>query len=201
MALFDLFIAGSETTSTTLTWAALYMVRYPEVQRRVQEELDREVGVDKSPKMEDRARLPYTEAVIMEIQRHGNIAPLGVRHRTERDMMVNGQFIPADTMVTAIMAEILKGEYWGDGEIFRPERFLDEAGSVRKDERLIPFSIGKRQCLGETLARTELFLFFTALVHAYTFLPENPGEIPAEKWQLGVTSPPRPFKLRLVPRF
>ena len=167
----------------------------------MQEELDREVGVDKSPKMEDRARLPYTEAVIMEIQRHGNIAPLGVRHRTEKDMMVNGQFIPADTMVTAIMAEILKGEYWGDGEVFRPERFLDEAGSVRRDERLIPFGIGKRQCLGETLARTELFLFFTALVQSFTFLPEKAGEMPAEEWQLGLTSLPTPFKLRLKTRF
>ena len=81
MSLFDLFIAGSETTSTTLTWAALYMVRYPEVQRRVQEELDREVGGDREPKMEDRLNLPYTESVIMEIQRHGNIVPLGLRHR------------------------------------------------------------------------------------------------------------------------
>ena len=81
VTLFDLFVAGSETTSTTLTWAALYMVRYPEVQRRVQEELDREVGGDREPKMEDRLNLPYTESVIMEIQRHGNIVPLGLRHR------------------------------------------------------------------------------------------------------------------------
>ena len=82
VTLFDLFVAGSETTSTTLTWAALYMVRYPEVQRKVQEELDKEVGVNRAPKMEDRGRLPYTEAVIMEIQRHGNIVPLGLRHLT-----------------------------------------------------------------------------------------------------------------------
>merc|ERR1712137_39750 len=68
------------TTSTTLTWAALYMVRYPEVQAKVHEELDKEVGVDRAPKMEDRVRLPFTEAVIMEIQRHGNIVPLGLRH-------------------------------------------------------------------------------------------------------------------------
>merc|ERR1719384_301834 len=69
VTLFDLFLAGSETTSTTLTWAALYLVRYPEVQSRVQEELDQVVGQDRLPAMKDRADLPYTEAVMMEIQR------------------------------------------------------------------------------------------------------------------------------------
>ena len=59
--LFDLFLAGSETTSTTLTWAALYMVRYPEVQRKVQEELDRVVGEDGHPSIRDKPNLPYTE--------------------------------------------------------------------------------------------------------------------------------------------
>ena len=76
--LFDLFLAGSETTSTTLTWAALYMVRYPEVQKKVQEELDNVVGVNRSPSMTDKPNLPYTQAVIMEIQRHSNVLPLGV---------------------------------------------------------------------------------------------------------------------------
>ena len=47
-----------------------------------------------------------------------------------------------------------------DGHRFRPERFLDAAGRVRKDDHLIPFSIGRRQFLGETLAKVELFLFF-----------------------------------------
>ena len=67
--------------------------------------------------------------------------------------MVNGHTIPANTMITAVMAEILKGDYWGDGTTFRPERFLDEEGQVKRDEHFIPFSIGKRQCLGETLAK------------------------------------------------
>ena len=80
VTLFDLFLAGSETTSTSLTWAALYMVRYPEVQTRVQEELDQVVGVERLPSMKDKADLPYTEAVIMEIQRHANIVPMGVQH-------------------------------------------------------------------------------------------------------------------------
>ena len=59
--LFDLFLAGSETTSTTLTWAVLYMVRYPRVQARVQEELDAVVGQNRRPAIADRANLPYTE--------------------------------------------------------------------------------------------------------------------------------------------
>ena len=82
VTLFDLFLAGSETTSTSLTWAALYMVRYPEIQGKVQEELDKVVGVNRSPSMTDKPNLPFTEAVLMEIQRHANIVPLGVQHFT-----------------------------------------------------------------------------------------------------------------------
>ena len=59
--LFDLFLAGSETTSTTLTWAALYMVRYPQVQARVQAELDTVVGKNRRPAIVDKPKLPYTE--------------------------------------------------------------------------------------------------------------------------------------------
>ena len=82
VTLFDLFMAGSETTSTSLTWAVLYMVRYPEIQRKVQDELDNVVGVNRSPSMTDKPNLPFTEAVLMEIQRHANIVPLGVQHFT-----------------------------------------------------------------------------------------------------------------------
>merc|ERR550525_2117806 len=185
--LFDLFLAGSETTSTTLTWAALYLVRYPEVQSRVQEELDQVVGQDRLPSMKDRADLPYTEAVMMEIQRHANIVPMGVQHINERDIVVNGHTIPANTMITPVMAEILKGDYWGDGKVFRPERFLDDAGKVRKDDHLIPFSIGKRQCLGETLAKAELFLFFTGMLQHFQINPVVAGQLPSEDYDNGIT--------------
>ena len=80
VTMFDLFLAGSETTSTTLTWAYLFMIRYPEVQEKVQQELDQVVGTDRLPSCSDRPNLPYTEAVLMEVQRCGNITPLGVQH-------------------------------------------------------------------------------------------------------------------------
>jgi len=199
--LFDLFLAGSETTSTTLTWASLYMIRYPEVQAKVQEELDKVIGTDRLPTLKDRANLPYTEAVLMETQRFANIVPNGVQHICRRDFTVNGLTIPADTLIQPLFSEILKGDYWGDGLTFRPERFLDAEGQVKKDEHLIPFSIGKRQCLGETLAKAELFLFFANLVHQFEFHPEVKGELPSEDYSNGVTILPKPFKARLKSRF
>ena len=59
--LLDLFIAGSETTSTTLTWAILYMVRNPDVQDKVQKELDTVLGKYKIPSLSDKSSLPYTD--------------------------------------------------------------------------------------------------------------------------------------------
>ena len=106
--LVDVFLAGSETTSTTLTWAVLYMARYPEVQSKVQEELDKVVGCGRQPSLQDRPLLPYTEAVVMEIQRYANILPQGVGHTSHRDIEVNGLVIPAGTVVFPLMAEILK---------------------------------------------------------------------------------------------
>jgi len=198
--LMDVFLAGSETTSTTLTWAVLYMARYPEVQAKVQEELDMVVGSGRLPSLQDKPLLPYTEAVVMEIQRYANIVPTGVNHTSHRDIEVNGQLIPAGALVLPLMAEILKGPYWGDGETFRPERFLDSEGKCRKDDHLIPFSIGKRQCLGETLAKAELFLFFTGIVHQFSIKPEVEGQLPAEDYVNGVTILPQPFQLRLHSR-
>jgi len=199
--LYDLFLAGSETTSTTLTWGLLFMARYPEVQKRVQDELDAVVGHGLVPSLQDKAKLPYTEAVLMEIQRYANIVPNGVNHSSSKDMVVNGMTIPAGTLFMPLMVELLKGSYWGDGEVFRPERFLDPStGSCKKDDHLIPFSIGKRQCLGETLAKTELFLFFTGLVASFNIQPEIEGQPPSEDYNNGITILPKPFQLRLYSR-
>ena len=103
-------------------------------------------------------------------------------------------------MIQTMMAQILKGDHWGDGEVFRPERFLDSDGKVKKDDHFIPFLTGKRQCLGEPLAKTELFLFFTGLVHQYKFLPEDKNKIPSEDNVFGVTNIPKPFKVKLINR-
>ena len=103
-------------------------------------------------------------------------------------------------MIFPVMTQILKGDHWGDGEIFRPERFLDGFGNVRKDDHFIPFSIGKRQCLGETLAKNTLFLFFTGMLQQYKILPEIEGFYPSETPDFGITQTPKPFNVKLLNR-
>ena len=118
--------------------------------------------------MTDKPQMPYTEAVLCEIMRCGNIAPLGLWHTATKPVTINGITIPANTMINGVFMSVLKGEHWENGSNFDPERFLNEDGTLRKDEHLIPFSMGKRVCLGETLARTELFLFFTGILQLIT---------------------------------
>ena len=136
----------------------------------------------------------------MEIMRCGDIAPTGLNHMCRRNFSVNGMIIPANTMIQPLLTEILKGNHWEEGSKFIPDRFLNNDGNVKMDDHLIPFSIGKRQCLVETLAKAELFLFFTSLIHQFRFLPEEDDILPRESYTDGITIAPAPFKARLVSR-
>lgn len=195
----DLFSAGSETTATTLAWAVAFMILEPQVQRRVQEEIDREVG-DRKPCMDDRGRLVYTEATIMEIQRMGSIAPQAVPHRTHKDVKANGYTIPKDTFVFSMLYYIMRDpQHWEEPNRFNPSRFIED-GKLIKHEHFVPFGVGKRQCLGESLAKSELFLIFTRLIQQFSFqsCPGHPG--PSSDPVPGFIMAPKPFYARAVPR-
>ncbi|XP_063058100.1 cytochrome P450 2J4-like [Engraulis encrasicolus] len=196
----DLFIAGTETTSTTLFWAFLYMMKYPEIQRKVQEEIDRVVGSSRQPSLADRENMPYTDAVIHEIQRVGNILPLNVIRSTTKDTQVGDYFIPKGTMVMGNLDSILfdKTE-WETPHTFNPGHFLDAEGRFRKREAFLPFSLGKRVCLGEQLARMELFLFFTSLLQRFSFSPPD-GVEPSLESKLAFTNCPQPYQMCAAPR-
>uniref|UniRef100_A0A674ISK3 Cytochrome P450 2D15 n=1 Tax=Terrapene triunguis TaxID=2587831 RepID=A0A674ISK3_9SAUR len=172
---FDMFGAATETTTVTLCWALLYMLRYPDVQRRVHEEIDKVIGRDRSPDIEDQVNLPYTNAVIYETQRYCDVVFAGVPRTTYRDTEVQGFFIPKGTIILTVLSSVLKDEtVWEKPHEFYPEHFLDADGQFVKREAFLPFSAGRRMCLGEQLARKELFLFFTTLLQHFTFhIPED----------------------------
>ena len=80
----------------------------------------------------------------MEIQRLGSIAPMAVPHRALQDIKIDKYRIPKDTFVFSVLYHIMRDpDYWHDPEIFKPERFLNESGEVIKEERFIPFGVGK----------------------------------------------------------
>ncbi|XP_068136115.1 cytochrome P450 2C44-like isoform X2 [Hyperolius riggenbachi] len=167
--IYDLFVAGMDTTSTTLRWAIVLMIKYPEIQKKVQEEIDGVIGTAQ-PQAEHRKEMPYTDAVIHEVQRVGDIAPGGSPHEAIQDVTFRGHFIPKGTAVFPFLSSALTDEaYFEKPHEFYPQHFLDAQGHFRKNESFIPFSIGKRSCAGETLARMELFLFFTSLLQNFTF--------------------------------
>uniref|UniRef100_A0A8C2SUC4 Cytochrome P450 2J3-like n=1 Tax=Coturnix japonica TaxID=93934 RepID=A0A8C2SUC4_COTJA len=93
----DLFFAGTETTSTTIRWALLFMAVYPEIQARVQAEIDAVIGQSRQPALEDRNNMPYTNAVIHEVQRKGNIIPFNLPREAMKDTVLAGFHLPKVT--------------------------------------------------------------------------------------------------------
>nr|XP_028577794.1 cytochrome P450 2K6-like [Podarcis muralis] len=198
----NLITAGMETTSTTLRWGLLLMMKYPEIQIKVQEEIAKVVG-SSQPRIEHRRKMPYTDAVVHEIQRIANINPTNLPHATATDVTLNGYFIPKGTYIITLLSSVLHDEsQWEKPYKFYPEHFLNSEGKFIKRDAFMPFSAGRRACIGETLAKMELFLFFTSLLQRFTFQPppgtsqEDLDLTPA----VGVITPPMPHQLCALPR-
>ncbi|XP_072325328.1 cytochrome P450 2D20-like isoform X2 [Scyliorhinus torazame] len=193
----DLFIAGTETTSTTLRWGLLYMMLHPDVQSKVHEEIDSVVGKERKPTLEDREEMPYTNAVIHETQRLGNIVPISLPHQTYRDTEIMGYTIPKGTTIIPNLSSAMFDEnIWSTPHQFNPGHFLNSEGKFVKQEAFLPFSAGRRVCLGEQLAKTELFLFFTYMLQQFTFhVPENESRPSYMEAKYGTTLSPLPYRL------
>ncbi|XP_004380037.1 cytochrome P450 2D17-like isoform X3 [Trichechus manatus latirostris] len=201
MVVADLFSAGMVTTSTTLDWALLLMLLHPDVQRRVQQEIDEVIGQVRPPEMEDQARMPFTTAVVHEVQRFGDVVPLNLPHMTSRDTEVHGFHIPKGTTLILNLSSVLKDEaVWEKPFRFHPEHFLDAQGRFVKPEAFMPFSAGRRSCLGEPLARMELFLFFTCLLQRFSFSVPPGQPRPSDHGVYAFLVTPFPYQLCAVPR-
>ncbi|XP_070267334.1 cytochrome P450 2D14-like isoform X1 [Myotis yumanensis] len=201
MVVADLFFAGMVTTSTTLAWALLLMILHPDVQHRVQKEIDETIGQARRPEMADQARMPFTMAVVHEVQRFGDIIPLGVPHMTSRDIELRGFLIPKGTTLITNLSSVLKDETaWKEPLRFHPEHFLDAQGCFVKQAAFMPFSAGRRSCLGEPLARMELFLFFTCLLQRFSFSVPAGQPRPRDHGIYSFLVTPPPYQLCAVPR-
>lgn len=169
----DLFFAGSETTTNTLTFMVQYLAMHSEIQTTMQREIDELLPKGTLATLEDRARLPYTEAVLHEVLRLSSLLPIGAQHSATKDMHFGGYLIPKGSAIcTSAMLMHADPRYWEKPEALKPERWLDENGKfTTKKEGFLPFGSGKRVCLGESLARMELLIFATAMLQSLSFAP------------------------------
>ncbi|EDO40136.1 predicted protein [Nematostella vectensis] len=203
-SLYDMMAAGYETTAATLKWSIVYLVNYPDVQTTIQAELTKVVGPNRMPSINDRPHLPYTQAVIMETLRLGNVADQSIPHYTLCDTTLTGYRIPKDTVVNVDLEALHRHPVcWDNPTLFEPRRHLDANGElVTSQGNWLPFSAGRRVCSGEALAKAELFLFLSWMLQKFHFVPEE-GEgqtPPIIKAVKGFTQNPAPYKIKAVPR-
>ncbi|XP_056282247.1 cytochrome P450 1B1-like [Pseudoliparis swirei] len=174
----DLIGAGQDTISTAMQWIVLLLAKYPDMQAKLQEVMDKVVGRDRLPSIDDRNSLGHLDAFIYETMRFTSFVPVTIPHSTTADVTIEGLHIPKDTVVFinqwSVNHDPLK---WKDPHIFEPARFLDENGALDKDRTVdvMIFSTGKRRCIGNQIAMVEVFLFTAILLHQCSF-ERNPSE-------------------------
>ena len=146
--------------------------------------------------------MPYAEAIIAETTRMSSIVPVGVLHKATQDVQFHGYDIPKGTFIMPNFRYIhYDPRNWDEPEEFRPERFLSEDGkTLKKHDAFMPFSVGKRVCLGETLARDTIFLYFTNIFHRFSIrLAEGSKDATLES-AVGFLLAPQDFNIVLQER-
>ncbi|XP_034364012.1 cytochrome P450 2C6-like isoform X1 [Arvicanthis niloticus] len=197
----DLFAAGTETTSTTLRYALLLLMKHPEVTAKVQEEIERVIGKHRSPCMQDRSHMPYTDAMIHEVQRFIDLIPTNLPHAVTCDIKFRNYLIPkGTTIITSLTSVLHDSKEFPNPEMFDPGHFLDGNGNFKKSDYFMPFSTGKRICVGEGLARMELFLFLTTILQNFKLKSlVHPKDIDTTPVFNGFASVPPFYELCFLP--
>jgi cytochrome P450 len=193
--------ATIETTPAILQMALIVMANHQEVQKKVQAEIDSVITSDRLPSLDDKARLPYTEATIWETMRFEPIIHEYLPRATRYDTNIGGYFIPANTIVLVNQyACHMDSRVWREPRVFQPERFLNSDGKVIHKTEFHPFSMGARSCFGELLGKQMVFLAFTSLLQHFNILPASGENLVNYQKSDSIIISPKDYQLRLVPR-
>ncbi|GLJ32228.1 hypothetical protein SUGI_0648650 [Cryptomeria japonica] len=175
----ELFIAGTETTTTTIEWAMAELIRNPQKLNRARQELDEVVGCNRKVEESDLDRLPYLHAAVKEVFRLRTTGPLLLPHKATSSCEIGGFVIPKDTQVMVnVWAMGRDSSIWKNPLEFIPERFLEGENSKidyrGQDFELIPFGAGRRMCPGLPLASRMVHLVLASLLHSFEWkLPDG----------------------------
>ncbi|GMR45681.1 hypothetical protein PMAYCL1PPCAC_15876, partial [Pristionchus mayeri] len=168
----ELFFAGIQTECNTFGWAFLYLAKQQDIQEKARQHIWNEVGREAEIRFENRRQLPYIEALVAEVQRIANVAPFGLFHKNHQETTLDGYTIPAGSIVMMnLYSTLLDENVFADPSSFNPDRFLTPSGELDKRamKRSVPYGIGSRICIGEIIARTELFTVIGTLLQKFRF--------------------------------
>ncbi|XP_062409317.1 cytochrome P450 2F3-like [Sardina pilchardus] len=198
----NLFLAGTETTSTTIRFALMILIKQPDIQERVHKEIDSVLGQYGVPRMEDRKSLAFTDAVIHEVQRYMDLVPLNIPHMATKDISFKGYTIPKGTTILPMLHSALRDEdQWEKPWTFNPDHFLENDGSFKKNPAFLPFSAGKRVCAGESLARMELLIFLVSILQQFHLSTSGgPSSINISPELSSFANLPHQYQLIVTPR-
>ncbi|CCM07191.1 uncharacterized protein FIBRA_09532 [Fibroporia radiculosa] len=167
--------AGSDTTASTIQSFLLFMLSYPHVLHRVQEEINAVVGSSRLPTFEDEEKLPYLIACIKETLRCRPPAIMGIPHKVEEDDVYEGHFIPkGSTVIGNVWAIHMDPIRFPDPMVFKPERFYTEGdptkwggGPDALHRSHYAFGWGRRFCQGSYIAEASLFITLSRLIWGF----------------------------------
>ncbi|GMS78268.1 hypothetical protein PENTCL1PPCAC_443 [Pristionchus entomophagus] len=195
----ELFFAGIQTECNTFGWAFLYLAIHQDVQEKARQHIWNEIGREGEIRFENRRNLPYIEALVAEVQRIANVAPFGLFHKNHEETTLDGYTIPAGSIVMMnLYSTLLDESVFEDPRSFLPERFLSPSGELdqRAMKRSVPYGVGSRVCMGEIIARTELFTVIGSLLQKFRFsLIEGEEYSTEQKMQLTIQS--KKYRLRI----
>ncbi|CAP30512.1 Protein CBG11454 [Caenorhabditis briggsae] len=193
--LTDLWIAGQETTATTLVSGFCQLLNHPNVMEKIRNELLHVVG-SRPLTLKDKSETPYLNAVIAEIQRHASILNINFFKINHEVTEIGGHPVDAGALVTAQLSSLHSDETtYSNPNVFDPEKFVNDKNLSQK---LIPFGIGKRACTGEALARAELYLIIGNLLLRYKFQPSGPLVSNIDDAPYSFAKKPRGYKMQLI---
>ncbi|XP_028762746.1 geraniol 8-hydroxylase-like [Neltuma alba] len=179
--LMDLFLAGSDTTTSTLEWAMTELVRNPEAMSKAKAELGNTVGKGNLVEESDMDRLPYLQSVLKESFRLHPVVPFLLPRRADVDVEICGYVIPKGAQVLVNIWAIGRDpSIWDEPNVFRAERFLGSEIDVKgRHFELIPFGAGRRICPGLALAMKMLVLILGSLINSFDWKLED-GMVPED---------------------
>ncbi|XP_057746205.1 geraniol 8-hydroxylase-like [Arachis stenosperma] len=174
--MLTLFVAGTDTITSTLEWAMTELLSNPNTMRKAKRELEETIGKGNQVEESDIARLPYLQAILKETLRLHPSVPFLIPRKADTDVEINGYTIPKGSQVLINVYAIGRdSNVWkNDTNLFSPERFLGLETDVRgRHFELIPFGAGRRICPGLTYAMRILFLMLGSLVNCFDWKLEN----------------------------